>query len=114
MLDHEVLRGEIDRSRAEQGGRWRCPGELRQRLTAHIRERRGEGVSLERIATDLGVCEASVSRWVSPVATTGKRELIEVAMTSGVRAQGLVVVTPRGYRLEGVSEGLALRLLREL
>jgi hypothetical protein len=25
-----------------------------------------------------------------------------------------VVVTPRGYRLEGVSEGLALRLLREL
>jgi hypothetical protein len=72
------------------------------------------GVSLERIATDLGVCEASVSRWVSPVATTGKRKLIEVAMTSGLQAQGLVVVTPRGYRLEGVSEGLALRLLREL
>lgn len=118
MSEQEILRVEIERSRAGRSGRWRCPGELRERIAAHIRERRGAGAALKLIAGDLGLSESSVLRWSSPhrpgKASKGLLLEVEVGTVSQQRAPGLAVVTPRGYRFEGLSEGLALRLLRKL
>lgn len=105
------LREAIERSRAGKS-RWRCPQGLRSEVVALARERRAAGEGLARIARDLGLSESGLSRWLRPSGDTGFREvrLGPESSSSG----DLVLVTPRGFRLEGLSEGLALRLLREL
>ena len=117
MSEQGILRGEIERSRAERPGRWHCPLALREQIAAYVRERRSAGAGLELIAAELGISESSASRWSLPQRpkATSKALLVEVGVATAQRAiGGLVVVTPRGYRLEGLSEGFALRLLREL
>lgn len=105
------LREAIERSRAGKS-RWRCPQGLRSEIVALARERRSSGEGLARIARDLGLSESGLSRWLRLSANVGFRE---VRLRPEPSASGnLVLVTPRGFRLEGLSESLALRLLREL
>lgn len=114
----ESLRAAIERSRAAAGRRWLCPLKLKSRVAAYIGERRLAGASIEAIALDLAVSESSVSRWVARVqASQARAQLREVHIDDAEAAPacaGMVLVTPGGYRLEGVSEAMALRLLREL
>ncbi len=104
------LREALERSRAGKS-RWRCPQSLRSEVIAFAREQQAAGESVSKIAHDVGLSESGLSRWLRQ-AEGGFRE-VRVRAESRPSAD-LVLVTPRGFRLEGLDAGLALRLLREL
>lgn len=104
------LRESLENSRAGKN-RWRCPQDLRSEVVGYARDRRAEGDGVSKIAGDLGLSESGLSRWLRP-AQSGFRE-VRIRPESSSPA-GLVLVTPRGFRLEGLSASVALRLLREL
>ena len=91
--------------------RWRCPLDLRAKVIDYAKARRSHGDGVAKIAVDLGLSESGLSRWLR-FRQEGFRE-VRIRAESPTAAD-LALVTPRGYRLEGLSESLALRLLREL
>ncbi len=91
--------------------RWRCPGGLRAEVIDYAKDRRSHGDGVAKIAGELGVSGSGLLRWLRPTASGFREVRIRPESSS---AADLVLVTPRGYRLEGLSESLAVRLLREL
>lgn len=105
-----LLREALGRRRSGKG-RWRCPPGLRSEVVAYASDRRAEGESVARIAVELGLSEGGLRRWLR----SGEGGFREVRIAADPSSSvGLVLVTPRGFRLEGLSEALALRFLREL
>ena len=103
------LREAITRSRAGQT-RWRCPAPLREEIVGFTQERRREGVSVKKIATQLGMSESGLNRWLQKA--DGRLRPVRVIEKSSSR--DLVLVTPGGYRLEGLSSSSAADVLRRL
>src|SRR5215470_14644974 len=82
-----------------RGGR--IPGTLRRDITAYARERRRAGASLDVLARETGVSPETVRRWLGEARAT--RELVPVEVVAdAIEGNGLVVVSPRGYRIEGL------------
>ena len=108
--EFEELRKEIASS---QGGqtRWYCPLPLRQKIVDFARARNRGGVSLRKVARELGVSESGLLRWVR--AEKGQLRPVRVAEEPASRAS-LVLVTPDGYRLEGLNASSAADVLRRL
>jgi transposase-like protein len=93
-----------------EGTRLRYSRELRREAVAYVQRTRRSGGTLERAASELGVSMTSLSRWSSePKAALRRIEVLEPAETSA-----LSLVTPRGYRVEGLSEERLLRLVERL
>lgn len=105
------FRDAVARSGAGGVGR-RSPAELREAAVALAQERKEE--PLARVAADLGVSTASLQRWLEQGEPVGFR-LVEIESGPGeVPARGLVLITPRGYRVEGLEAGVLVSLLRVL
>ena len=104
----------------EVGVGWRCPGGLRGRVVAFALRRYGEGVSWREVAEELGVGRSTLMRWVRVEREEGARgDLVPVVVRgampgAGVGSRGLTLVSPGGYRLEGLDLASAVRLLEEL
>lgn len=104
------LREAITRSRAGQP-RWRCPARLRAEIVEFTQARRREGVSVMKVARELGMSESGLSRWLQK----GRARLRPVRVIEEPSGRGhLVLVTPGGYRLEGLSASCAADVLRRL
>jgi transposase-like protein len=105
------FRAEAARHGAGRVGR-RYPEELKAIAVALAEERRAE--PLGRVASQLGISKVSLQRWIEQGEPARFRP-VEVEMESGrAPARGLILITPRGYRVEGLeAESLAL-LLRVL
>ena len=100
------------RSRGE-----RLPVDLRARLIRHARERRGRGDSLSEIARSAGVSMQSISRWTmqAEVRVRGRGLVPVVVRASAAAVSGLMTLhAPGGYRIENLSVGAAVELLRGL
>ena len=102
------------RSRGE-----RLPVDLRARLIRHARERRGRGDSLDEIARSVGVSMQSISRWTMQaevrVRGLGLVAVVVRASASAAVVSGLMTLhAPGGYRIENLSVGAAVELLRGL
>lgn len=107
----EALRAALEKSRAGRK-RWRCPAGLRSEVVTYAQSRRGSGVGVRLIAVELGLSASGLSRWLK---REGRFRSVRVAQAESVAVSaGLVLVTPQGYRLEGLSTSQALHLLREL
>ena len=106
----ESLREALAESRIGKS-RWRCPVGLRAEAIEYAKDRRSRGDGVAKIAGELGVSESGLLRWLRSTGAGFREVRIRPESSS---AAGLVLVTPRGYRLEGLSESLAVRLLREL
>jgi len=102
--------------RPGRGARYR--EDLRQEAVALARTGISEGKSLGRVSEELGIGPATLGRWlnrgdVSSPLRPVEVEREEVKEESG-QASSLVVVTPSGWRIEGLHlEGIA-KLLRAL
>jgi len=107
----ESLRAAITRSKAGQK-RWVCPSDLKKEIIEFARARRKEGMRLKPLAKELGISQSGLDRWLSR-ASEGFRpvRLVEEPTTSNA---ALVLWTPGGYRLEGLSARSAAELLRHL
>lgn len=118
----EVLASEVaGHVGTRRSKKWRCPAELRSRIVEYARSCRELGQTIGDIAAGLGLVESTVARWLrregarlSPgfrsvaIVATGDHPAPEVSET-------LRLVTPRGYRVEGLDvESLAylLQVLR--
>ena len=104
------LREAIDRVR-DGRHRWRCPQVLRSKVVVFARERVSAGDDVGRIAQSLGLSRNGLVHWLR-TADRGFRQVRLLPESSSCGS--LVLVTPQGFRLEGLSEDQALRLLREL
>ena len=104
------LREAIAKSRVGQS-RWRCPAALRDEIVELAQERKRDGFSVRKIAEELGVSESGLTRWLQ--SGSGRLRPVRVAEERSSHDQ-LVLVSPGGYRLEGLSASGAAEVLRRL
>jgi hypothetical protein len=97
------------------GAGCRYPAELRAVAVAVAEDRREE--PLAQVAADLGISTASLQRWLEQGEPLRFRP-VEVepgsAQVQRPPARVLALITPRGYRVEGLEAGELVSLLRVL
>jgi hypothetical protein len=98
------------------GKRWRCSKQLRQEIVAAATELLGTGMRLGRVAGAVGVKSATLGRWLKTGrAGVGHEESFRRVEVIEAGHEGcLTLVTPAGYRVEGLSLGGVERLLAAL
>jgi hypothetical protein len=104
-------------SLGKRGRTTRVPERVRERALAYAVEQRRRGVSWQAIATRTGLSASALQRWA---ARRGKRRAqrtllpVQLRAAASERPTSVVLVSPRGFRLEGLRVEDAMRLLGEL
>jgi hypothetical protein len=111
-MDKEAVKLRRELSRVETGRGKRYPAELRQRVVAWAQRRHGQGASWETIKAELGQKFDTVRRWC--LAEGSSRALVPVRVVSVSEARTVSVVSPAGFRVEGLAIVEAAALLREI
>ncbi len=109
-------RGKLEKLRKQSGGRrWRAPAALRDEITEWAARLGTEGHTAGAIAAAIGLSESALRRWLSHQESPGELRRVCVGGEPEQAGSGnLVVVTPGGYRLEGLSVSQAVDVLRRL
>ncbi|MBM4079949.1 MAG: hypothetical protein FJ278_09640 [Planctomycetes bacterium] len=116
----ESIRAELVGHR--EGGRTHdgYPAALRSKIVEYAGLRRQKGTGSWSVARELGVAASSLDRWLRNASgSCGPRRSkalvpVVVRKPGEENARKLVVVTPRGYRVEGLGLDAAVALLRGL
>jgi len=98
------------------------PAELRVEVVSYSTARQEQGVSLARLAADLGLPYSTLCLWMKQERSVrpfrqvvvGRSETESVPQEPGRDTATLTVVTPSGYRVEGLGVNELLALLRAL
>jgi len=104
--------------RSAPGRRWRSSADLRSKVVSYARVCREGGEPVGDIAERLGLVESTLARWLRAERSTGRGSFRQVAiMAAGDAAETegaapLCLVTPRGYRVEGLDPRTLAFLLR--
>ena len=110
-MERETRKLRIALARRESGRGRRFSPELRRQISGLGRRLRKEGASWSGIGAELGLPTATVRRLCDDDAPGfASVEIIGDAATGG----GLVVITPSGYRVEGLDAHGAAMLIRQL
>jgi hypothetical protein len=110
-MESEIRKLRAALARRESGRGRRFAPELRRQISGVGRRLRDDGTSWSGIGTALGLPTATVQRLCDSKAVGFARvEVIDAPVTVG----GLVVVTPSGFRIEGVDANGAAALIRQL
>jgi hypothetical protein len=108
MDEARHLRRELDRIGTRRG---RCVApELKARARAWIAEQRARGRRVADIAAELGVAPGTVHRW----SEGGVRAIVPVRVVPDEAPSVVAIVSPSGFRIEGIALADAVRVLREL
>lgn len=103
--DGKRLRRELERA-SRRARRRRYPAALRQRAVHYARLRQGQGAVRREIAAELGLNPRTLSNWLDGRGRFCAVEVIDdrtaATTVSSSRATRLVVLTPRGLRIEGL------------
>jgi transposase-like protein len=116
----EVLAAEVgDHVGSRRSKKWRCPLELRSRIVEYARSCREQGWTVGDIAAGLGLVESTLARWLRRGAAElqpGFRPVAIVASDDRASspAAALRLVTPHGYRVEGLDADTLAYLLQVL
>ncbi len=117
MTKHETAALKRELAKHEKGRGKRYPVELKARLVAHAEARRRAGVSYAEIADELGLAFETIRRWCiarTPRPTSARSAaLVPVEVISAPHA-AVVIVSPSGFRLEGLDVAEAVAVLRAL
>ena len=96
----------------------RYPESLRQLAVSFATEAQAAGWSGSRIARQLGVAWATLERWCATPSvsepTGGMREVVVCDEAPSSVVPGPVLVTPEGYRIEGLRLEALVEILRSL
>ena len=103
------LRRELDRIGTRRG---RCvPQELRARASAWLSAQRAAGRTVADLSAELGIAAGTVLRW----SNQGVRAIVPVRIVpDAAPGEQVAVVSPSGFRIEGLTLEDAVRVLREL
>ena len=101
----KAVRELIRRKRAEYGGRRpRFGTEIRSRAAAYAESARGKGLGVRAIAEQLGVGVSTLESWCRAQDRTPRAGLFRaVAIAPLEDGLALSLVTPDGFRIEGLS-----------
>lgn len=113
-LANEFIRGR--RSMTTGRGK-RYPESLRRLAVGFATRAQAAGWSGRRIAQRLGVTWPTLERWCAQPATESDGEMLEVVVRDDVPSSAsprAVLVTPEGYRIEGLEQAELVELLRAL
>jgi hypothetical protein len=115
MEEAREIRQALGRLRSRSPRR-RVPTELRERVVAYARARRSEGASWYRVSLEVGCTSATIQRWGSSRGSEKVCPIVPVEiLTEASGVPGLLaLVSPAGYRLEGLELHQAADLLRRL
>jgi hypothetical protein len=106
-----LLRAELSRVARGRGTRFSI--ELRNRVIELGRRRRGEGASWQSIGRELGINYETVRRWCIKKEPAAMRR-VEIVPTSVDAPCGIRVVSPSGFRAEGLTVRDAVMMLATL
>lgn len=108
-------RSKLAEIRERGGSRWRTPVALREEIVVWVSNLQSTGHGVGAIATAIGLSESALRRWLSPVETSDNFRRVRVGGVAA-RSKGgaLVMVTPTGFRLEGLTVDQAVEVLRRL
>lgn len=96
----------------ERGRTTRIPDEVREAVVAFGLEARAVGTTWKQIGDRVGLSASVVQRWCRAASPTSPWSAVTVRPEVASVASGtLVLVTPSGYRIEGLGVGDAERLL---
>ena len=113
-MDREAKCLQREISKHERGRGRRYPVELRARVASWARERRADGASWIALAAELGLGLDTVRRWCAEQ-KPGTRALVPVTVVADHGYERRVsIVSPAGYRVDGLSLNEAGELLRVL
>ena len=90
------------------------PQELRVRVTAWITTQRAAGVSVEVLASELGLSRGTVMKWSQLARASEVRAMVPVHVVADRVESTVSVASPSGYRIEGLSLVEAVAVLKEL
>jgi hypothetical protein len=110
-MESEIRKLRAALARRESGRGRRFTPEIRRQISGVGRRLRDEGTSWSEISATLGLPTATVRRLCDSEARGFARvEVVAEPVTVG----GLVVVTPSGFRIEGLDPNGAATLIRQL
>ena len=98
------------------------PPPLRGEILVYTAARRETGATWHSIAQELGLSASGLQRWSAPATGESRMRPVrlrrglatELSSTSPSPAGAIVLVSPRGFRLEGLEVSQALELLHSL
>ena len=96
------------RNDGKSSGRRHFTKPQRSAAVRYLLRRRAEGASAVRIAVELGVGKTTLERW-----RTRESSFVQVESVA-TPGSGVSLVSPRGYRLEGLRLEEAIELLSRL
>lgn len=109
------LRREL--AQREKGRGKRYPEQLKARVLAHADELHGSGMSQRCIADELGLTSETLRRWrvaEGRRASRASSALVPVEVVATTTHGRIAVVSPSGFRLEGLELSEAVVILRAL
>ena len=86
--------------------------ELRRRVMAYVERARAQGMSWSRLSGELGIPAHTLSRWGSEPSDGGGFVSVRTPQSQGKGT--ITLVSPQGWRLEGLDTQTAVTLLRSL
>lgn len=107
------------RALAENGGLLgrsaRYSDALREEAVLYYRDRRASGATKVSIANDLGLAQMTLARWAESAGGHIKPVRVVTDVVAEIEnGAPVVVVTPSGHRVEGLTVSMAAELLRAL
>ena len=113
MDDARRLAKQLKRHQAGVGKRY--PTEVKRRVVAWAAVRREHGAGWAALGRELGLKLETVRRWcMSDAGQSGARALVRVEVKPEVEQQHFAVVSPMGFRVEGLSLSDVAELMRAL
>jgi hypothetical protein len=111
------LRSTIQRcARGKHPNAVRYPAPVREAVVALARTRLGQGQSLARVARGVGLSFPTLTTWLAGPAAAALRPVTLVPGPDPVTTPPLtiVLVTPEGFRVEGLDRDTLVAVLRSL
>ena len=112
----ERLRHALAESRRLVAGvRHRCPADLREEIVGQTRALRRQGLSMRRIASRLAMSPKTLANWLQRYQGTLRPVTVasSCSMSRG-SSDGIKIVTPQGYRIEGLGVDEVVALVKAL
>ena len=98
---------------AQNRQRLRYSAELQRQVVEAARGASSRGMSRAGVARALGIFDATLRKWLEASAANGQLSRVRV-IDERQQPRGLALVTPAGYRLEGLDPATAAAVLRLL
>ena len=91
----------------------RYPGAVRDAVVTLARARLGHGQPLAQIAQAVGISMPTLGAWLARP-RPGLRPVVVMSGAEPARRAGVVLVTPQGFRVEGLDGDALVAVLRAL